>query len=190
MNDQVAAASRRPMPLWWLALPVIAVILVTALAATDILARPAATVEAVTAGSVALGAPVPDFSTQDLGGASVKLSSFRGSPLLVSFWATWCTACREELPALQAVSMRQHGAPVAVLLVNYGESDRTRLKTYLSGLGVHLESALDPAGTIGRAYRVVGLPVILVVTPSGDLAYLHAGALGQADLEAALAPPA
>jgi hypothetical protein len=71
--------------------------------------------------------------------------------------------------------------------VNYGETDRVVLKAYLSRLGVHFQSALDPEGAIARAYRVVGLPVSYLVGASGRLAYLHAGVLAQKDIEVALA---
>jgi cytochrome c biogenesis protein CcmG, thiol:disulfide interchange protein DsbE len=174
--------------MWWLGLPVLAVLLVVALAAADLLARPAGVMETVSTGTLAVGSPVPDFTTEDLVGAPVKLSSLRGRPVLVSFWATWCSACREDLPAIQTVAERYGSARVSVLLVDYGEADRAILKTYLTGLGIHLDSALDPAGTIARAYRVIGLPVSLLVTSNGDLAYIHAGALLPADLDPLLAP--
>jgi len=45
-----------------------------------------------------------DFSLTDASGSSVNLASYRGRPLLLNFWATWCVPCKEEIPALVALA--------------------------------------------------------------------------------------
>ena len=69
------------------------------------------------------GAPSPSFSLPDLWGAPVTLEAFRGRPLLLNFWATWCGPCRTELPDLQALATGESGCLAIVgIAVNSGSA--------------------------------------------------------------------
>src|SRR5205823_5368782 len=61
------------------------------------------------------GGQAPEFELPGLNGGRVRLSDFRGSPLVISFWASWCTPCRRDLPLLEQTLRRQPG--VGLLLV-------------------------------------------------------------------------
>ncbi|MHB8612400.1 MAG: TlpA family protein disulfide reductase [Candidatus Dormibacteraceae bacterium] len=185
----------RLVPAWALALPVLVVLLAVSAGVAMIVAnRPSSSVW-VASGHAIVGGTSPSFTTHDLSGKKVGLSDFSGRPVLLSFWATWCTVCREELPALQRLQDQYRPGGFAVILVNYRETSNERMRQYLSGLGVSLEAVVDPDGAIASAYGVdVGLPVNVLSDRTGKIAGILIGGVPIATLETAIkqavAPPA
>lgn len=176
------------MPRWALALPVLVVVAVTSAAVVIItVGRPQQTVS-VSGGVARVGGPAPIFTSWDLNGKRVGLTDFKGRPMLLTFWATWCTVCREELPALQRLQDRYQSTGFTILAINYRETDNRRLEQYLAGLRVNLEGVIDPEGTIATAYGVdIGLPVNVLLNRSGTVAQIIIGAVPNATLENAVA---
>ena len=178
----------RELPRWALALPVIIVIAAVATGAALITFNRSARTVSVTGGVAAVGHTAPAFSTWDLNGEKVSLGDFKGRPMLITFWATWCTACQEELPAIQRIRDGNQSQGLGVLAVNYRETDNARMRAYLSGLHVDLEAVIDPDATIASAYGVdVGLPVVVLLDRSGTVAQVLVGAVPTTALEAAVA---
>jgi peroxiredoxin len=135
-------------------------------------------------GKVSVGAPAPDFTTQTLDGSLITLSRLRGRPVLINFWATWCTACQAEMPAIDQVWERHRNEGLAVLAIDYGESDRVALRQYLDGLGVKFGAGLDPGGKIANAYGVTfGLPVSFFVDRQGKVAAFRIGEMSPAFID-------
>jgi thiol-disulfide isomerase/thioredoxin len=189
------ATERRQVPAWALALPVFVVLLAVSTGVALVVAnRPSSSVW-VASGNAIVGGTSPNFTTLDLGGKKVSLSDFTGRPVLLSFWATWCTVCHDELPALQRLQVQYRAGGFEVLLVNFRETSNDRMRQYLSGLHVNLESVVDPDGAIAAAYGVdVGLPVNVLSDRSGKVARILIGEIPIATLESAVqqavSPPA
>jgi thiol-disulfide isomerase/thioredoxin len=185
----------RPIPAWALALPVVVVLLaVTAGVAMVVASRPSSSVW-VASGHAIVGGTSPNFASRDLEGKKISLSDFGGRPVLLSFWATWCTVCRDELPALQRLQDQYGAGGLVVLLVNYRETSTDRMRQYLAGLSVKLEAVIDPDGVIATAYGVdVGLPVNVVSDRSGKVSRILIGEVPIATIESAIqhavSPPA
>lgn len=114
-----------------------------------------------------LGYLAPDFTLQDLNGQSVSLSSFRGKPVLLNFWATWCPPCRKEMPELQEFH-RRYGDQVVLVGVNWGEGTST-VKRFLDQLGVSYPNLIDERGTAFVLYRLTGIPESFFIDPEGYL---------------------
>lgn len=186
---------RRPVPAWALALPVVVVLLaVTAGVAMVVASRPSSSVW-VASGHAIVGGTSPNFTSRDLGGKQISLSDFGGRPVLLSFWATWCTVCHDELPALQRLQDQYRDGGFEVLLVNYRETSTDRMRQYLAGLSVNLDAVIDPDGAIATAYGVdVGLPVNVVSDRSGKVSRILIGEVPIATIESAIqhavSPPA
>ena len=176
------------MPKWALALPLLVVLVATATAVVMITAGRSAKTASVTGGLAHVGGTAPGFTSWDLTGKKVNLADFNGRPVLLTFWATWCTACQDELPALQGIRDRYQSTGFAVLAVNYKETDNARMSQYLAGLHVNLESVIDPTGAVATAYGVdIGLPVSVLLDRKGTVMEIFVGVPPSAALEAAVA---
>ncbi|HVM00324.1 MAG TPA: TlpA disulfide reductase family protein [Egibacteraceae bacterium] len=133
-------------------------------------------------------APLPDATLEafDEGADPVALGAFRGSPLVVNFWATWCAPCVAEMPDLQAVAEATAGRAV-FLGVNYRDPDRQAARSFTSELGITYALAADPHGRFLADVGGVGMPTTLFVDPDGTVVYRHTGALDREQLQALLA---
>ena len=130
------------------------------------------------------GQQAPSFSTTDLSGRPISAAQFRGRPLLINFWATWCSPCRQEMALIQRTAKAHPG--LAVVLVNERDSTGSA-RSFASQLGVTLPVASDPDGRIGGDYLVGALPTSVFVRPDGTIASRYPGAMDQRTIEAHLA---
>lgn len=140
---------------------------------------------AVALAAAAMGAPaqppLPAYALRSLDGKTVTLASLEGKPLVVNVWATWCGPCRSEMPMLVAASHRMR--EVRFVFVDHGESAAT-VRGYLQRAGLDpARVLLDADGELMRRYRLPGCPATLFVTPRGNVAEVHLGALTAASLQ-------
>ncbi len=199
MNAVAQTGAQRPpvrrVPAWALALPVLVVLAATAAGVAIVIADRSSNAVWVAAGHARVGEAAPNFTSYDLAGKKVSLSDFASRPVLLTFWATWCTVCKDELPALQTLKQRYSSSGFAVLAVNYRETDNVRMRQYLAGDNVTLQSVIDPGASIASAYGVdVGLPVNVLIGRTGRVAQIMVGEVPPASIETAIkqvvAPPA
>ncbi|MEZ5102560.1 MAG: TlpA disulfide reductase family protein [Thermoleophilia bacterium] len=88
-------------------------------------------------------------------GAQVSLADYAGTPVVISFWASWCGPCREELPALEAFA--EAHPEVQVLGVNYQDSEADA-RSLQAALGFTFPSVADPRGQLGGDFQLIGMP--------------------------------
>lgn len=113
------------------------------------------------------GQLAPNFQASDLSGRRFELREYRGQPTIVNFWASWCIACKKELPAIQAVAQEHQVHGLRVLAVNMGDDPETARRA-LDARGITaLDVALDLKMTVAGAYGVRGLPVSLFLDGDG-----------------------
>ncbi len=112
-----------------------------------------------------LGYLAPDFTLEDLTGQKVSLSSFRGKPVFLNFWASWCPPCRQEMPELQEFHQR-YGEQIALVGINWGETADT-VREFLARMGVTYLNLLDPRGTAFVLYKLTGIPESFFIDPEG-----------------------
>ena len=133
---------------------------------------------------LAPGQPAPDFVTHDPDGISIALHDYRGRPVIINFWATWCAPCRQEMRALQTVYEAHKAAGLAVLAVSQDQQDMSEVvRTYCTTLGVTFPPLLDPDGHVATHYNVFLLPSTVFIHPSGTVAAVHLGALTPTQIE-------
>lgn len=154
-----------------------------ALLATQLL-RPAPINVSIQGGRAAVGSPAPDFTTETLDGATVRLSQYRGRPVLLNFWATWCTACQDEMPLIQRASDIYHAQGLQVLAVDYQQTDVTAMKAFLRKVDAQFPAVFDPGAQIAGEYGVtVGLPVSVFIDRSGKVDFIQLGQMSNAVLQ-------
>lgn len=114
----------------------------------------------------------------------VTVESLRGKPAIVNFWASWCEPCREEAPHLQRFYERNRGK-VGFVGVSYTDNE-AGARRFIERYGWTFPNLSDPNGLAGADYRLVGLPVTVVLDAEGQVTQRLSGAQTEAKLEAAV----
>jgi cytochrome c biogenesis protein CcmG, thiol:disulfide interchange protein DsbE len=178
----------RSVPLWSLALPVLVVLIATATAAGIVALNSSPKNPSVGPGTATVGGRAPSFQSWDLSGNSVSLGDLKGRPLLLTFWATSCTACQDEFPALHRIQDTYQSSGFTILAVDYRETNTGQMRQFLARLRVNFEAVIDPQGTIAWAYGVdIGLPVNVWLDRSQIVSQIMIGEKPEAELAAAAA---
>jgi thiol-disulfide isomerase/thioredoxin len=136
----------------------------------------------------AIGHPAPDFTLPvantmadaDTASAEFTLSTLRGKPVVLNFWATWCPPCRAELPELNAASERLKGE-VVIAGVNQAEA-RADVEAFAQDLDLSFPIPLDEAATVSQAYRIRSLPTTFFIDRSGVIRRIQVGPVTEATL--------
>jgi thiol-disulfide isomerase/thioredoxin len=125
--------------------------------------------------------PLPDIALQGLDGGTVRLADFKGQPVVLNLWATWCPPCRREMPAMAAAQAAN--PDVAFVFVNAGE-EREAVRRYLDAGGLGMPNVLlDGPRAVASALGAVGYPTTLFYDRRGMLAGRHMGELSRAGLD-------
>jgi peroxiredoxin len=173
----------------------LALVLVLASLAVARLDRPAAATGATAAsvehariepGFAAVSRPAPMFDLPQLDGrGTVALSRLHGKPVVINFWASTCTICRQESPAIARVARATRGR-VDYVGVDTMDS-RAAALAFVRRHGISYPIAFDPAGAAAARYGVPGLPVTFFLSPTGEkIIGVNVGALTARGLTAIL----
>lgn len=115
------------------------------------------------------------------GGPDVDLTTFRGKPMIINFWATWCAPCVKEMPDFQAAAA-EFGDRVTFLGVDV-EDAPPNAEPFVEQLGIDYPLAIDPRREFYQAVGNVGMPTTLLVDPDGIVRYRHTGPLDRKQLK-------
>lgn len=100
------------------------------------------------------------------------LSDYRGSVVLINFWATWCPPCIQELPTLQRLKEKLAGERFEILAINLGE-DEAAIRAFQGKFAIKMEFPILIAKdeSIIHDWKIQGLPMSYVIDPGGHWAY-------------------
>ena len=116
--------------------------------------------------------PAPDFTLRDLKGNQVSLSDFRGQPVILNFWATWCSPCRVEIPYLEALYTKYKDQGLVVIGMNT-ETDYMKVKRFAEPRMSY--TVLLDGQTRAQAYDVSGIPCTYYIDREGLIRYRNVG---------------
>jgi peroxiredoxin len=128
--------------------------------------------------------PAPAVAFQLLDGRTTALSEYRGRPVMVWFWATSCTPCLEQLPALSALYQNWHSRGLEIVAVAMPFDDPVRVRALVTRQSLPWPVALDAAAEVTRAFDGVPIvPTAYVIDDEGRIVAREAGALDIARLD-------
>ena len=114
--------------------------------------------------------PAPETLFTDLDGKPASLADFKGKPVVVNLWATWCQPCLKEMPSLDRLQATLDGKLV-IAAVSEDRGGAKRVSTFVETMGLtKLKIYLDPKGDVGHAFNVRGLPTSIVIDADGRVA--------------------
>ena len=109
-----------------------------------------------------------EFTLQSLDGSNVSLSSYKGKLVFLSFWATWCGPCKQELPSVQALYEKLKGKGFVILAVDIME-DRKTVSDFVKANAMTFPVLLDASGSVGRDYDAGSIPTNYLLDRNGKI---------------------
>ncbi len=132
--------------------------------------------------SVQVGSLAPAFSLKDTNGNEITLSAFQDKkPVLLIFWATWCSFCAKELPGLKTFT-ETHKNEIEVIVISSGESKET-IKDYIREKDINFLMLLDKNRAVWNSYLVRGTPSHFLIDSKGKIVAIRSGLALEVDLK-------
>ncbi len=143
--------------------------------APEAVAQPTPQPPALQVSTDARGKSAPDVEIGDImTGQTVKLASFKGKPLLVNLWATWCAPCVRELPTLDKLAKAQKDK-LQIVAISEDMEGKKVVQPFLTGRGIELHPYHDPDNGLMMAYKEASLPVSILYDAEGKEVWRIAG---------------
>ncbi len=112
--------------------------------------------------------PFEDFTLTALDGSRVSLGSFKGKVVVLSFWATWCGPCKQELPSMQALYTKMKPRGLEIVAVDLGE-EKNAVSRFVKENGLSFPVLLDSNFTVGSAYGANSIPTNYIIDKNGRI---------------------
>lgn len=113
----------------------------------------------------------PEITLKSPAGDAFPLAAFIGKkPVLLVFWASWCTLCTDEIPRLGKLN----GGRFTVVAVNEGES-AWKTKRFIAMNAIDYQVALDADGAVAKAFQVPGVPACVILDKAGRIVFRGMG---------------
>ena len=129
------------------------------------------------------GAQAPVFSgTQVTSDAPISLADYKGKVVVVNFWASWCSTCKEEAQTVADVEKKWRAKGVVFLGVDTHDTT-AGAHTYYKTYGLEYASVIDSDSRIGASYGVTGLPETFFIAPDGTVVDKYISVIDAATLD-------
>jgi peroxiredoxin len=130
------------------------------------------------AGSVeeVVGQPAPDFTLKSVRGKNVSLNDFKGTVVLLDFWAVWCGPCKQSLPFLEGLAAKYRGEGFAVIGLHVDDRmpPLDEVKQFLKNHKVRYTNLVS-TWEVDEAFQIYAMPTSYVVDREGRIQHVHIG---------------
>lgn len=121
-----------------------------------------------------IGQPMSNISLKSLDGKQVNLADYKGKPVLINTWATWCPPCKAEMPAIEAFYQAHKGEGFTVLAINDGES-QSQVQGFITQRKFTFPVLLDPNMAVLNGMGIDSFPTSILVGRDGIVKGIHIG---------------
>jgi peroxiredoxin len=116
----------------------------------------------------------PSFKLMDMDDTTHSLADYKGKPVIINFWATWCPPCRAELPSMNRAWQKIKDEDIAMIAINVGEDEDT-IFAFSGEYPIDFTVLLDESGEEINKWPIKGLPTTFVLDPEGKIVYQAVG---------------
>jgi thiol-disulfide isomerase/thioredoxin len=127
-------------------------------------------------------AQADDFKLPDLKGTTVRLSDFKGKPVLIDFWATWCPPCREAIPHIEKLHKSYSGKGLIVLGISLDQGGWDSVEVFIREQGVTYR-ILQGNDDVMAAYQVRTIPMAVLLNRDGKIVKRYLGFGSEGEIE-------
>ncbi len=131
--------------------------------------------------------PAADFTVADQHGDNVSLSDMAGRPVIVNFWASWCSPCRSEMSLFDEM-YEKYGDEIQFMMVNLTGGSETvdTASSYIASEGYSFPIYFDTEGEGAAAYGVYSIPATYFINAEGNIVAQAKGAIDESALQEAI----
>ncbi len=126
---------------------------------------------------------VPDFSLEDSTGSLIKLSSYKGRVVLLDFWATWCTGCKQEIPWYMEFQDKYKKDGLSAIGVSLDDDGWKSVKPFLQQHKINYPIVIGDWNDMGKRFGFNSMPATLLIDRDGKMADMHVGMVDKAAFE-------
>ena len=109
-----------------------------------------------------------DVIFKDINQKDVNLDVFKGKLLILNFWATWCSPCREEMPSLDDLQSNSNFSNLKIFPINIGQEDISKSKFFFKELNIkNLDIYIDVPITLAKKFSLRGVPTTILFNKQG-----------------------
>lgn len=123
-----------------------------------------------------------DFTVYDEKLNEVKLSDYKGIPVVLNFWASWCPPCKEEMPGFNEISKKYSGDKIAILMINLTDGQRetmTQAKSFISENNYKMKVLFDNNMEATSKYNITAIPRTIFIDKDGYIAQDYSGSISE-----------
>ena len=105
----------------------------------------------------------------DKSGQKININQFKGSILILNFWATWCKPCKEEMPSLDSLQVKPDLNQLKIFPINVGKEKLVKINKFFVDLNIkNIQTYYDPPLTLAKTFSLRGIPTSILFDKDGN----------------------